>query len=71
MITSLQCRGPCLAIITGLGGKYVADKNGIFGELAVALGRIAATAGKKAEEERLLDKLKDAILSIICKGNSG
>ena len=67
---SLQCRGPCLAIITALGGKYAAEKNGILGESAMALGRIAATAGKKAEEERLLEKLKDAICSLFSKTTS-
>ena len=42
----------------------------MFGEFSTAVGRITAGAGKMAEEERLLDKLKAAILSLFSKKNS-
>mmetsp|Transcript_38241 Transcript_38241/g.67120 ORF Transcript_38241/g.67120 Transcript_38241/m.67120 type:complete len:119 (+) Transcript_38241:110-466(+) len=60
--------GPFLAIITALGGKFVADRNqGPIGDTTRAVGRIASAAGKKAEEERLLCKLKASIYSIFSK----
>ncbi len=65
-----SCRGPFIAVITALGGKYAADKKGIIGESVISVGRIAATAGKKAEEEHLLEKLKDAIHSLFSKSIS-
>jgi len=57
--------GPCLAIITALGGKYIADRHdGPLADSTKAVGRIAAVAGKKAKEEKLLDKFKAAISSL-------
>mmetsp|Transcript_28186 Transcript_28186/g.45820 ORF Transcript_28186/g.45820 Transcript_28186/m.45820 type:complete len:135 (-) Transcript_28186:151-555(-) len=56
--------GPWLAIATALGGKYVADRNqGPIGDSTRAVGRIAAAAGRKANEERLFLKLKDSVQS--------
>eukprot|EP01083_Nonionella_stella_P062547 162628_1 len=61
-------RGPFLAIITALGGKYAADRNqGPVGDTCRAVGRIASAAGKKAKEERLFCKLKAAVRSIFTK----
>eukprot|EP01083_Nonionella_stella_P005403 15604_1 len=57
--------GPCLAIVTALGGKYIADRHeGPLAESSKAVGRIAAVAGRKAKEEKLLDKIKAAISSL-------
>eukprot|EP01083_Nonionella_stella_P017699 49576_1 len=51
--------GPFLAIVTALGGKYIADRNqGPIGDTTRAVGRIASAAGKKAKEEQLWSKLK-------------
>eukprot|EP00580_Thalassiosira_gravida_P000745 CAMPEP_0201601198 /NCGR_PEP_ID=MMETSP0492-20130828/2203_1 /ASSEMBLY_ACC=CAM_ASM_000837 /TAXON_ID=420259 /ORGANISM="Thalassiosira gravida, Strain GMp14c1" /LENGTH=126 /DNA_ID=CAMNT_0048064329 /DNA_START=93 /DNA_END=473 /DNA_ORIENTATION=+ len=64
--------GPFLAIVTGLGGKYIADRNqGPIGDSARALGRIAAAAGKKAKEEHLFSKLKDSVRSLFSKNDQG
>jgi hypothetical protein len=62
-------RGPFIAIITALGGKYAADKKGKLGESAKAVGRIASAAGKKAKEERLGQKLKAAANSLFSKND--
>ena len=51
-------RGPCIAIISSLGGRYAATRNGTLSEWSIAIGRIATAAGKKAEEVRLVDKAK-------------
>ena len=52
-------RGPFFAILTALGGKYAADQNqGPIGDSSKAVGRITSAAGKKAKEEKLLEKLK-------------
>ncbi|KAL7536526.1 hypothetical protein ACHAXR_007216 [Thalassiosira sp. AJA248-18] len=60
--------GPFLAILTALGGKYVADRNqGPVGDSCRAVGRIASAAGKKAKEERLICKVKAAIRSMFTK----
>lgn len=57
--------GPFLAIVTALGGKYVADRNqGPIGDSSRAVGRIAAAAGKKAKEEKLLHKFKASVRSL-------
>jgi hypothetical protein len=65
---SLFYSGPFLAIIAALVGKYTADRNqGPIGDSVRAVGRIAAAAGKKAQEERLLCKIKAAIRSMISK----
>jgi len=64
----MLCSGPLLAILTALGGKYAADHyNGPIGESTKAVGRIAAATGKKAKEERIFGKLKDAIGSLFKK----
>mmetsp|Transcript_24423 Transcript_24423/g.39740 ORF Transcript_24423/g.39740 Transcript_24423/m.39740 type:complete len:81 (-) Transcript_24423:262-504(-) len=64
--------GPFLAIVTGLGGKYIADRNqGPIGDSAIALGKIAAAAGKKAKEEHLFSKLKDSVRSLFSKKDQG
>ena len=68
--------GPFGAILTALGGKYVADRNtGPIRDSSLAVGRIAAAAGRKAKEERLICKLKAAIRSLFngkkdCKCNN-
>mmetsp|Transcript_27324 Transcript_27324/g.50370 ORF Transcript_27324/g.50370 Transcript_27324/m.50370 type:complete len:141 (-) Transcript_27324:191-613(-) len=60
--------GPILAIITALGGKYLADRNqGPIGDTVKTLGRIASAAGKKAKEERLICKLKASVRSLFNK----
>merc|ERR1712013_148354 len=60
--------GPLLAIIAALGGKYAADKNqGPIGDASRALGRVASAAGKTAEEERLLHKMKASVCSLFLK----
>mmetsp|Transcript_10576 Transcript_10576/g.18575 ORF Transcript_10576/g.18575 Transcript_10576/m.18575 type:complete len:134 (-) Transcript_10576:128-529(-) len=60
--------GPFLAIVTALGGKYAADRyEGPLAESSKAVGRIAATAGKKAKEENVLGKFKDTIGSLFRK----
>ncbi|KAL7536525.1 hypothetical protein ACHAXR_007215 [Thalassiosira sp. AJA248-18] len=60
--------GPFLAILTALGGKYIADRNqGPIGDSCKAVGRIASAAGKKAKEEHLVDKVKGSIRSIFSK----
>ena len=57
-----------MAILTALGGQYVADKKqGPLKESTLAIGRITATAGKKAKEEKLLDKFKAGIRSLFGK----
>mmetsp|Transcript_6750 Transcript_6750/g.14748 ORF Transcript_6750/g.14748 Transcript_6750/m.14748 type:complete len:127 (+) Transcript_6750:1226-1606(+) len=64
--------GPFLAIVTGFGGKYLADRNqGPIGDSAIALGKIAAAAGKKAKEEHLFSKLKDSVRSLFSKKDQG
>lgn len=60
--------GPFLAILTALGGKYLADNNqGPIGDASRAFGRITLAVGKKAKEEHLLEKLKNAIRSVFTK----
>ena len=59
--------GPFLAILTALGGKYAADRQGPWGEGVRSVGRIASVAGKKAREEHFLCKLKAAIRSLFGK----
>merc|ERR1712013_45629 len=60
--------GPWLAILAALGGKYAADKNqGPIGDASRALGRVASAACKKAEEERLLYKMKASVYSLFLK----
>mmetsp|Transcript_17073 Transcript_17073/g.22103 ORF Transcript_17073/g.22103 Transcript_17073/m.22103 type:complete len:134 (-) Transcript_17073:461-862(-) len=60
--------GPLLAILTALGGKYAADRyEGPIAESSKAVGRIAAAAGKKAKEEHVFGKFKDAIGSLFRK----
>ena len=64
----IDIRGPFLAILAALGGKYAADKNqGPIGDSTKAVGRIAASAGRKAKEERLFCKIKAAIRSLFGK----
>lgn len=68
--------GPFGAILTALGGKYAADRNtGPIGDSTLAVGRIAAAAGRKAKEEGLVCKFKAAIRSLFngkkdCKCNN-
>jgi hypothetical protein len=65
---SLFYSGPFLAIIAALVGKYTADRNqGPIGDSVRAVGKIAAAAGKKAQEERLFCKIKAALRSMISK----
>ena len=60
--------GPFLAIIAALVGKYTADRNqGPIEDSVRAVKKIAAAAGKKAQEERLFCKIKAAIRSMISK----
>jgi hypothetical protein len=60
--------GPCLAILTALSGIYAAERNkGPIGDSTRAIGRIAAAAGKKAREEHLLCKVKEAVGSLFTK----
>ncbi|KAL9180420.1 hypothetical protein ACHAXT_008390 [Thalassiosira profunda] len=57
--------GPFFALLGALGGKYAADKNqGPTGESTKAVGRIAASAGRKAREENLGCKIRAAIRSL-------
>ena len=66
--SSIIYRGPFLAIITALGGKYAAAQNqGPIGEASLTVGRIASAAGKKAKEEQLFCKTKTAIRSLFEK----
>ncbi|KAL3757408.1 hypothetical protein ACHAWU_000510 [Discostella pseudostelligera] len=67
-IVGWMIAGPCLAILTALSGIYAAEKNkGPIGDSTRAIGRVAAAAGKKAREEHLLCKIKEAIGSIFTK----
>ncbi|KAL7464487.1 hypothetical protein ACHAXS_004821 [Conticribra weissflogii] len=60
--------GPFWAILAALGGTYAAGRNnGPIGESSKAVGRIAVVAGKKANEEHLLCKMKDSVFSIFKK----
>ncbi len=59
--------GPFLAILAALGGSYAAGRDGPIAESSKAVGRIAAVAGRKANEERLICKMKDSVYSIFKK----
>ncbi len=60
--------GPFLAILAALGGNYAAHRNkGPIGDSIRAVGNIAAAAGRKAQEERLLCKIKAAFHSLFFK----
>mmetsp|Transcript_2717 Transcript_2717/g.5852 ORF Transcript_2717/g.5852 Transcript_2717/m.5852 type:complete len:129 (+) Transcript_2717:184-570(+) len=59
--------GPFLAILAALGGSYAAGRDGPIAESSKAVGRIAAVAGKKANEERLICKMKDSVYSLFKK----
>ena len=60
--------GPFLAILAALGGKYAADKNqGPIRDASIGIGRIASAAYKKAEEERLLYRMKASVYSLFRK----
>ena len=63
-VAGLIVGGPCLALITALGGNWAKEKEGPFGESTRALGRIAHAAGNKAKDERLLHKMKASVVSI-------
>ena len=53
--------GPCLAILTALGGKWASKQDNAFAELSNSIGSVAELAGKKAQEEDLLTKLKSSV----------
>jgi hypothetical protein len=56
--------GPFLALLTALGGRWSADKKSPIGDSTRAIGRIAASAGKRAQEEHLWCKLKASVASL-------
>ena len=63
--------GPFLAFLTALGGTYAAERNqGPIGDVARAVGRIAAAAGDKAQDEHIWCKVKAAIRSIFSRRNN-
>lgn len=67
-MVSLLYSGPMLAIIAALGGKYAADKNrGPIGDASRAVGKVASAAGRKAQEERLLYKMKASVYSLFLR----
>lgn len=58
--------GSWAAVIAAVGGKYAANqKHSPIGEVSRAVGSIASAAGKKAEEQCLLLKVKRMIRSIL------
>jgi|EP01082_Thalassiosira_pseudonana_P003963 hypothetical protein len=61
--------GPFLAILTALGGKWASGRQSPIGDSTRAVGRIAASAGKKAKEEHLWCKLKASLRSLFNRNN--
>lgn len=61
--------GPFLALLTALGGRWSADKKSPIGDSTRAIGRIAASAGKRAQEEHLWCKMKASVASLFKKNN--
>lgn len=61
--------GPFLALLTALGGRWSADKKNPFGESTRTIGRITASAGKKAQDEHLWCKMKAAVSSVFKRNN--
>mmetsp|Transcript_21163 Transcript_21163/g.49688 ORF Transcript_21163/g.49688 Transcript_21163/m.49688 type:complete len:149 (+) Transcript_21163:55-501(+) len=53
--------GPAFAILTALGGKWASKQDNAFAELSKSIGSVAELAGKKAQEEDLLTKLKSSV----------
>ena len=62
--------GPFLALLTALGGRWSADKKSPIGDSTRAIGRITATAGKRAQEEHLWCKMKAAVASLFKRSNN-
>jgi hypothetical protein len=62
--------GPFLALLTALGGRWAADKKSPIGESTRAIGRVTASAGKRAREEHLWCKIKAAVGSLFKKSNT-
>ena len=60
--------GPCLAILTAIGGKWASKQDNAFAEVSNSIGTIAELAGKKAKEEDLLTKLKNSARLAFNKG---
>eukprot|EP00984_Skeletonema_dohrnii_P004201 scaffold1480_cov106-Skeletonema_dohrnii-CCMP3373.AAC.2 len=63
-VAGLIIGGPCLALITALGGNWAKKKQGPFGESTRAIGRITHVAGKKAKDEKFLHKVKASVASL-------
>lgn len=61
--------GPFLALLTALGGRWSADKKSPVGDSTRAIGRIAAAAGSRAQEEHLWCKIKAAVVSLFKRNN--
>jgi hypothetical protein len=62
--------GPFLALLTALGGRWSADKKTPIGDSTRAIGRITASAGKRAQEEHLWCKMKAAVASLFKRNNN-
>jgi hypothetical protein len=63
-VAGLIVGGPCLALITALGGNWAKKKQGPFGESTRAIGRITHVAGNKAKDEKFLHKVKASVASL-------